>query len=184
MLKIPHSQVPRSWFYLLLLGLLLLVTACDLGTNSTNSAATPTSSVGSPVIGSGNSSPTASPTLTGSTPTATPSHTPTAAPRPTATPTPRPTATPTPKPGTNPTVTITTDSNGAFLFSPKTLTITHGTTVIWKNQTQVSHTIIGNSFGGGFVTPGGTLSFKFTSAGTFAYHCGIHPYMTGTIIVT
>jgi plastocyanin len=81
-------------------------------------------------------------------------------------------------------VTITTDSNGAFLFSPKTLTITHGTTVIWNNQTQVSHTIIGNSFGGGFVTPGSSLSFKFTSTGTFAYHCSIHPYMTGTIIVT
>jgi plastocyanin len=55
--------------------------------------------------------------------------------------------------------------------------------VVWKNQTQVAHTVIGNSFGGGFISPGGTLSFKFTSAGTFTYHCGIHPFMAGTIIV-
>jgi plastocyanin len=69
------------------------------------------------------------------------------------------------------------------MFSPSTLTVTAGTTVVWKNQTQVSHTVIGNKFGGGFISPGGTLSFKFTSAGTFAYHCSIYPVMTGTIIV-
>jgi plastocyanin len=69
------------------------------------------------------------------------------------------------------------------MFSPSTLTVAAGATVVWKNQTQDSHSVIGNTFGGGSISPGGTLSFKFTSAGTFAYHCSIHPGMTGTIIV-
>jgi plastocyanin len=184
MLKSPRTQDPRTWFYLVLLGLLLLLASCDLGTNSTNSAATPATAASSPTTGIGDTSPTASTTLTGSTPTATRLPASTATPTSTPTPTSRATSTPTPKPTSGPIVTITTDSNGVFLFSPKTLTVTHGTTVIWKNQTQVSHNIIGNSFGGGSVTPGSTFSFKFPSAGTFAYHCSIHPYMTGTIIVT
>jgi plastocyanin len=38
-------------------------------------------------------------------------------------------------------------------------------------------------FDSGTIQPGGTFSFKFTSAGTFAYHCNIHPYMMATITV-
>ena len=91
--------------------------------------------------------------------------------------------------GTTQTVTITTDSTGTFTFSPKTITIKAGTTVIWKNMTQTPHTVTsddGKSFNTGDstpVTPGATYSFKFTTAGTFAYHCDFHPYMTATIIV-
>jgi plastocyanin len=183
MLKSPRTQDPRTWFYLVLLGLLLLLAACDLGTNSTNSAATPTTAASSPTTGIGNASPTASTTLTGSTPTATRLPASTATPTSTPTPTPRATQTPTPKPTSGPIVTITTDSNGVFLFSPKTLTVTLGTTVVWKNQTPVLHNVISNLFGGGSVSPGGSISIKFNTAGTFAYHCSIHPFMTGTIIV-
>jgi plastocyanin len=164
-MKTTHSPDPRSWFYLLLLASLLLVTACEGITYNPNPGVTPTTAVSSPTSVIGNSSPT----LTGSTPTATP--------KPTQTPS------PTPTPASNTTVTITTNSSGAFIFSPGTLTVAAGTTVVWKNQTQVTHSVIGNTFGGGTISPGGTLSFKFTSAGTFAYHCSIHPGMTGTIIV-
>jgi plastocyanin len=31
---------------------------------------------------------------------------------------------------------------------------------------------------------GGTYSFTFTTPGTYSYHCAIHPFMKGTIIVT
>ncbi len=88
------------------------------------------------------------------------------------------------------TVMIITDSSGSFAFSPATLTIKAGTTVIWKNTTSVAHTVTsddGKSFDSGTSNPiaaqSGTFSFTFTSPGTFAYHCEIHPFMKATIIV-
>ena len=84
------------------------------------------------------------------------------------------------------TVTITT-INGTFAFSPKTLKITVGTTVVWKNTTQVDHTATSNdgkTFNSGIIAPGGTFKFTFKKAGTFAYHCQIHPFMKATIIVS
>lgn len=32
--------------------------------------------------------------------------------------------------------------------------------------------------------PGGTWEVKFTTAGTYQYHCSIHPNMVGTIVVS
>ena len=88
------------------------------------------------------------------------------------------------------TVMIITDSSGSFAFSPATLTIKAGTTVTWKNTTGASHTVTsddGKTFDSGTSNPitaqTGTFSFTFTTAGTFAYHCAIHPFMKATIIV-
>ncbi len=87
-------------------------------------------------------------------------------------------------------VMIITDSSGSFAFSPATLTIKAGTTVTWKNTTAASHTVTsddGKTFDSGTSNPitaqTGTFSFTFTTAGTFAYHCAIHPFMKATIIV-
>jgi plastocyanin len=91
--------------------------------------------------------------------------------------------------GPTQTVMITTDSSGAFTFSPKMLTIKVGTTVIWQNTTQAPHTVTsddGKTFNSGNanpVAPGTTFSFKFTAKGSFAYHCNFHPYMKATIVV-
>ncbi len=76
-------------------------------------------------------------------------------------------------------------NNNGFGFSPQTLTIAIGTIVIWKNNTSAPHTVTsdGSAFDSGTIAPGGTFSFKFTHAGTFAYHCSIHPHMTATITV-
>ncbi|HLX41135.1 MAG TPA: cupredoxin family copper-binding protein [Ktedonobacteraceae bacterium] len=102
---------------------------------------------------------------------------------------PTPTATTAPT-GATQTVTITTDSSGSFAFSPASLTISVGTTVTWKNTTSAPHTATsddGSSFDSGVANPiaaqGGTFQFTFTKAGTFAYHCAIHPFMKATIIV-
>jgi amicyanin len=88
-------------------------------------------------------------------------------------------------------VSITRDSSGSFAFSPTTLTIKVGSTVTWTNMTPAPHTVTsddGKSFDSGISTPiapsGGTYSFTFKQAGTFSYHCQIHPYMKATIIVT
>lgn len=118
----------------------------------------------------------------GTTPTSAPTPTPTEAP--TAT----PTATTAPT-GPTQTVLIITDATGSFAFSPASLTIKAGTTVIWKNNTTASHTVTsddGKSFDSGSNTPiasGMTFSFTFKTAGTFPYHCSIHPFMKATIIV-
>lgn len=76
--------------------------------------------------------------------------------------------------------------NGTFTFSPTTLKITVGTTVIWKNLTTVSHTSTSNTgvWDSGIISPGGSFKFKFTTKGTFPYHCNIHPFMMATIIVS
>jgi plastocyanin len=32
--------------------------------------------------------------------------------------------------------------------------------------------------------PGASYSFEFTKPGTYAYHCTIHPFMTGKVVVS
>jgi plastocyanin len=121
----------------------------------------------------------------GTTPTTAPTST--VATTPTTGTTATPTATAT-QAGNTQTVIIT-DSSGSFAFSPASLTIKAGTTVTWKNNTTAPHTVTsddGKSFDSGAsnpIAPGGTFSFTFTTAGTFAYHCAIHPFMKATIIV-
>src|SRR5260221_4989812 len=92
--------------------------------------------------------------------------------------------------GSGTTVMIMTDSSNTFAFSPTTLTIKAGTTVVWKNVTSVAHTVTsddGKSFDSGTSNPiaaqTGTFSFTFKTAGTFKYHCSFHPFMKATINV-
>jgi plastocyanin len=80
-------------------------------------------------------------------------------------------------------------SGSGFAFSPSTLTVSAGTTIVWKNTTSTPHTVTSNdgkTFDSGNSTPinaGDTFSFKFTKVGTFNYHCSFHPSMIGTIVV-
>ena len=107
----------------------------------------------------------------------------------TAVQTPTPTSaqpTPTPAPGYTQVVLISDNSNGGFGFTPATLAIRAGTTVIWKNRSSAPHTVTsddGTTFDSGTVAVGGTFHFTFKTAGTFSYHCNIHPYMRSVIIV-
>lgn len=72
-----------------------------------------------------------------------------------------------------------------FAFSPTSLTINIGDSVKWTNSDAATHTVTADA--GGFTSTlgpsGGTFTFQFTGAGTFAYHCNIHPSMTGSIVV-
>ncbi|MDD1645686.1 MAG: cupredoxin domain-containing protein [Methanomicrobiales archaeon] len=105
--------------------------------------------------------------------------TPVATPSPTVTATSLPTTQPTPSPGGTASVTIQN-----FAFVPGTLTITRGTTVTWVNQDSAPHTVVGDAFSSNTLSKGSAYSFTFGNAGTYRYHCGIHPSMTGTITVT
>ena len=71
-------------------------------------------------------------------------------------------------------------------FSPKSLSVTVGTTVTWTNKEAITHTVTSDTglFDSGDITNGQTYKYTFTTAGTYAYHCTHHAGMTGTIIVS
>ncbi len=89
-----------------------------------------------------------------------------------------------------------------FSFSPAAVTVKVGTTVKWTNNGPAAHTTTSNTgtwdsgqlsgptsggpYGG---SAGGTYQYRFTTAGTYAYHCSNHPPstypgFTGTVTVT
>jgi plastocyanin len=73
-----------------------------------------------------------------------------------------------------------------FSFDPASLTINQGDIVTWTNNHTVNHTTTsddGTEWDSGTMAPGATFSHTFTTAGTFPYHCAIHPAMLGTITV-
>ena len=73
-----------------------------------------------------------------------------------------------------------------FAFTPNTITLPVGTTVIWTNKDSVPHTVTSNggAFGSGTLSQGQTFQFTFNTVGTFDYHCAIHPFMTAKVVVT
>lgn len=70
-----------------------------------------------------------------------------------------------------------------FSFNSQVLNIHKGDTVVWTNKDSVSHQITGENFNSPVFGNGQNYSFTFNDVGTFSYHCNIHPFMTGTIIV-
>lgn len=78
-----------------------------------------------------------------------------------------------------------------FAFAPRSVTVKVGTTVTWTNHDGVVHDVRWQS--GALpasppLSPGGgggsSWSHTFASPGTFSYICGIHPSMTGSVVVT
>lgn len=72
-----------------------------------------------------------------------------------------------------------------FAFSPASLTVKVGDKVTWTNQDSVGHsaTADDSSFDTGVLQQGQSGSVTFSKAGTYTYHCSVHPNMHGTIIV-
>ena len=77
-----------------------------------------------------------------------------------------------------------------FAFNPQTITVSAGSTVTWTNLDSVQHQIAADSgqaaiadFSSPDMTQGSTYSYTFNTAGTWTYHCSIHPSMKGTVIV-
>jgi plastocyanin len=70
-------------------------------------------------------------------------------------------------------------------FNPASITVTAGTTITWTNKDVIAHTVTSDSnvFDSGSVKSGGTFSFTFSTAGTYSYHCTIHPSMVASVIV-
>jgi amicyanin len=72
-----------------------------------------------------------------------------------------------------------------FTFNPQTLTVKAGTTVTWTNKDDIPHAIaaVGKQFKSKVMDTDNSYSFTFTTPGTYAYFCSLHPHMTGTIMV-
>lgn len=85
--------------------------------------------------------------------------------------------------------TITATASGAksvdvnhFAFHPPTLHVKRGGKVTFTNSQNVTHTATGANFDK-TLAPGSSATVKFSKKGTFAYHCKIHPFMKGKIVV-
>jgi plastocyanin len=76
-----------------------------------------------------------------------------------------------------------------FSFQPTPLTIPVGTTVVWTNHDMAPHTASSDpgsafTFDTGMLQPGQSGSVTFMTAGSFPYHCNVHPNMHGMVVVT
>ena len=71
-------------------------------------------------------------------------------------------------------------------YSPNPTTMRVGQTVAWKNTDTTAHdaTQDASRFQTGTVSAGATSTpITMSTAGTFTYHCTIHPGMVGSIVV-
>jgi plastocyanin len=70
-------------------------------------------------------------------------------------------------------------------FSPSQLDALSGDTVQWTNGSPRVHTVTSDAglFGTDDLEPGAVFAQRFDAPGSYAYHCTIHPQMTGVIDV-
>ncbi|TMJ92244.1 MAG: amicyanin [Alphaproteobacteria bacterium] len=72
-----------------------------------------------------------------------------------------------------------------FAFVPQRITVKAGTTVTWINDDDTPHTVASSSklFKSKALDTKDKFSFTFTTPGTYAYFCSLHPHMTGVVVV-
>lgn len=71
-----------------------------------------------------------------------------------------------------------------FKFHPQTLDVVKGTKVVFSNSSGTAHTATDKGiFDSGHIKPGESFAVRFEQKGTFRYHCEIHPFMHGKIVV-
>lgn len=88
-------------------------------------------------------------------------------------------------------------------FAPSTLTVKAGTTVSWREDEQITHTVTSGKvigvdptttlradqkpdgrFDHTLSNTGDTFTYTFTTPGTYSYFCSIHKGMNGSVTVT
>jgi plastocyanin len=70
-------------------------------------------------------------------------------------------------------------------YTPNPISVSVGGTVMWMNNDSIAHTSTSDNgtWDSGTMAPGASFSRTFPTAGTFTYHCAIHPNMVGTVTV-
>jgi plastocyanin len=90
----------------------------------------------------------------------------------------------------------------SLMFNPSTTTVSVGTTITWRNDEPITHTVTSGRYEGVDKTTGlrssqdpdgtfnaklegkgKTFSFTFTKPGSYTYYCDIHQGMNATIVV-
>ena len=89
-------------------------------------------------------------------------------------------------PGAAPVATVTLQNTA---YTPAGLSIRAGDAIEWVwADGNVPHNIDGasdlSSFDSGAPTTTGTWTYRFKKAGTYRYHCDVHPGMIGTVVVS
>jgi plastocyanin len=76
-------------------------------------------------------------------------------------------------------------SVGDDFFSPSSTTINVNDQILWTWTGNISHSTTSNTglWDSGLKGHGFTFSNTFSASGSYPYHCTLHPFMTGTIIV-
>lgn len=78
------------------------------------------------------------------------------------------------------------DPNNDLSFDPPQINVPTGSIVSWTNADSIQHTVTSDEqglFDAGPISPGDTFENVFDSTGEFGYHCAIHPFMTGVVMV-
>jgi plastocyanin len=71
-----------------------------------------------------------------------------------------------------------------FAFNPATVRVQRGARVAFANSSNVTHTATkSGAFDTKRIAPGKSVAVRFDKRGTFAYHCKIHPFMKGKVVV-
>ena len=71
-----------------------------------------------------------------------------------------------------------------FGFNPQAITVPVDATITWPNLDPVEHTVTSDTLVfDSSLAFNETFSYTFTEPGTYPYHCTIHDFMFGRIIV-
>ena len=71
-----------------------------------------------------------------------------------------------------------------FEFLPGSLRVSKGTQVVFTNTSGTTHTATDKgAFDTGLIKGGKSVAVRFSQKGAFSYHCKIHPFMHGKIVV-
>ena len=99
-------------------------------------------------------------------------------------------------PGAEPHVVMPTKSSrpgceeDGLCYIPEAITSEVGQTIVWRNGDAAFHSVTSGTyeepdglFDSGHMDPDTTFSYAFDAAGTYVYHCTLHPWMSGTVVV-
>jgi plastocyanin len=78
------------------------------------------------------------------------------------------------------------ESANRYHFSPATTFVNVGGTVTWAHGSAAPPTVTsdsGSELASATLNAGKSFSHTFAATGTFAYHCTIHTYMVGKVVV-
>ena len=72
-----------------------------------------------------------------------------------------------------------------FAFAPPTITVHTGGAVTWTNADDDPHTVYADNgaFKSHALDTGDSFTQTFATPGVYSYHCSLHPYMVGKVVV-